>query len=236
MDDSLAERPETVDEEHKFERAPHSEDVVQEVLAQRAVEVQIEVVAGSNKQENEESHHHKPSVEHLGADVPGKQDVEVPQAQEGVLLDVALNGHLDEEAVEGEDPQVSAHRAFLDLVEDVVEEHEERHRVGQAHQQELQLAPEKQVVLSCPLQVHRVGVLVKVGQLVLEARHVGDDHLEDLVLLRLEQDGCGGDLVDELRVVVLVQRVQPQSVEEEPGRLETPHVYGSIFEDVTCQA
>ena len=76
-------------------------------------------------------------MKHLGFDIPGKQDVEIPEAEESVLFDVAFNDHLDKKSVEGEDPQMSAHRALFDFAKAVVKNHKNCNRVGQTHQEEL---------------------------------------------------------------------------------------------------
>ena len=232
VEHALDEGPQGVGEEHEGEGAVDAEHVVQEVLAEPTVEEQVEVVAGTGTEDEDEAQEHSACRQGLLAEAAEEQDLGVAVEQEGVLLDVALDEHLQQEAAEGEDAQVAADGALVDLEEEPIEQQEEEQRVGQSHQEELELAAQEQVVLALALQVGRVGELVVAGQPALHPvdcrRHLRDD----LVLLVLEHQHEVEGAHGEGGVVVVVEGVEPDGVGEQPGGLEVANVDRAVREGI----
>ena len=78
MNDTFDRRPEGIDKEHEQEGPIDPVHVVKEILAQGAVEVEIEVIAGTNAEEDDEASEHEASLHDFVAEVPVKQNIEVP--------------------------------------------------------------------------------------------------------------------------------------------------------------
>ena len=104
VDDSLHEGPEPIDIGHEEECPFNPVEVIQEVLGQLAVQVvHEEEPAHSEEHHEEHEEEHQREVDFVG-EVEAEHGVEVPEAQEGEELNVALQAHEAEEAPEREHP------------------------------------------------------------------------------------------------------------------------------------
>ena len=115
--------------------------------------------------------------------------MEVAKGEESEELDVAFENHLEQEAPEGEGPDVLTDFVVEEAMEEAIEEDEQDDSVGNNHDEVLDGASKEEAVFAFDLDVLLVGVGIVVGEgwqdaFFDEGQIVGVD---DFLLLGLDE-------------------------------------------------
>ena len=222
MGQAFHEGTQAVEEDHEAVGTGEPVHVHQEVPGQLPVPAVVQRIADEGSEHHQEEHRDCQHQEPLGRVAEAEGDAQRPEPQEGEVLDVALEGQLQQHCPEGVRPQEEAGPMVEQQVEQAVAQEHEHQQSREAEHEEVHSAAHEHVVVPGFFHVP----LVRVGVVQLHLLHrllhtllqLAQPH--QLPLLFLHQLDDVQYLSDDAIIFLLMVGVQPQVVDGEEGELE----------------